>query len=128
MNKFNIDKKALDELITLCERAEKLGLEFIKDKKKQYQFWICEPLGVQVEACKYDLTTWSQKRESKNNSGHTMITVWIKHEAEVLLGHIDLYIADSNPNRYTEIGKSIHTSTSIEDLKWFIKTHSKGRL
>lgn len=110
-------------LISLCERAEKLGLQFVKDNKKQYKFTIDDILGIKAECIKFELTT-----QNGYGQGYTMIEVWTRKEAEVLRGHIDLYIMDSNPKRYTEITKSPHTSTSIEDLKWFIKTHSKGKI
>lgn len=130
MKALNTTTKQLQYFLKLCEQAEKLGLEFIKTAKKEYEIklWDNPNLGLHVECQKYELTTWNAKREAKNRSGHTMLEVWTKHEAEVLQGYIDACIADSNADRWTEIKKSPHTSTSEEDLKWFIDTHSKSKM
>jgi len=120
-SKVNINHKTLTEFIKLCEKAEKLGLEFIKDKKGQYKFIIGGLDEIAVKVQKYDLTDWNGY-----HGGHTMLTVWTKTMANRLVGHIDASITDSNPERYTEVKKSPHTTTNTVDLKWFIKTHSKS--
>ncbi len=127
MKKFNINIKALTEFISLCERAEKLGLEFIKNKKTgEYQFTVMEVSGgLHVQVQKYQLTTWNGK--GPRTSGHTILEVWLKTDAGRLAGHIDASIADTNPNRWTEIKKSPHTLVSMDDLKFFISRHSKSK-
>lgn len=59
MKTLNVSTKTLQDFLKLCERAEKLGLLFKKDKSKQYVILMREaPLsGLCAETITWSLTT-----------------------------------------------------------------------
>lgn len=119
---IKVNTASLMNFLKLCEQAEKAGLEFTKTKKGEFNLSIhTNELTVHIK--KYDVTS-----QNGYGTGHTMMTVWTKYEAEQVRGIADLAIADSNSKRFTEITVSPHESVNKEDLQYFIKTHTKKKI
>lgn len=117
---LKINQKALKEFLALCTRAEKLGLQVLRDKKKELMLRVGKDGEIGVEVNLYDLTD-----QNGYGQGHTMITVYTKEGVNALMGHIDLHIADDSKIRYTEVSKSWNLFRT-DDLTAFIRKHSKS--